>query len=77
MKCDNGKKAVTVPGYSGELQCVDINRVCTGTTFCNDIFSCIEAKSLAKKVEPSPPTPIKGNYYKISYLLLIGSIVLL
>ena len=69
VKCDKDKKTVTVPGYSGELQWVDIIRVCTGTTFCNDIFSCIEAKSISIQYEP---LPIKGNYYKISYLLVIG-----
>ena len=61
ITCDEDTKSVKVPGYSGEIQCVDINRVCTGTTFCNDIYSCIEAKSLSTE-------GLKGTYIKVSYL---------
>jgi hypothetical protein len=31
--------------YYGYFFCPDYNLICTGTTFCNDIFDCIEKKS--------------------------------
>ena len=61
VTCNEDTKSVKVPGYSGELQCVDIHRICTGSEVCNDIFSCITAKSLSTN-------ELKGKYYKISYL---------
>ena len=34
--------------YLGHLYCPDYYLICTGTTLCNDIFDCIEKKSLYK-----------------------------
>ena len=35
--------------YLGYIYCPDYNLICTGTTFCNDIFDCIEKESLSKE----------------------------
>lgn len=44
--CTQGTSKVTVSGYSGELTCPDYNRVCTSSTFCNDVIDCINKKTL-------------------------------
>ena len=37
---------VEVEGFDGYVNCPDYNLMCTGTTVCNDIFDCINKKSL-------------------------------
>ena len=37
---------IKVEGYDGLLNCPDYNLICTGTVLCNDIFDCIDKKSL-------------------------------
>ena len=39
---------VKLKGYDGKLHCPDYNLICTGTVLCNDIFDCIDKKSLVK-----------------------------
>ena len=39
---------VEVKGYDGKIHCPDYNLICTGTVLCNDMFDCIEKKSLIK-----------------------------
>ena len=39
---------VVVEGFEGLLHCPDYNLICTGTVLCNDMFDCIEKKSLPK-----------------------------
>ena len=39
---------VQVEDYNGFLFCPDYNLICTGTVFCNDMFDCVQKKSLAK-----------------------------
>jgi hypothetical protein len=39
---------VQLKGYDGHLHCPDYNLICTGTVLCNDMFDCIEKKSLVK-----------------------------
>jgi len=39
---------VEVKGYSGILHCPDFNLICTGTVICNEIYDCIEKKSLLR-----------------------------
>ena len=39
---------VAAKGYDGKIHCPDYNLICTGTVLCNDIFDCIEKKSLVK-----------------------------
>jgi len=40
---------VKIYGYDGYINCPDYNLMCTGTVVCNDIFDCIEKKSLVKE----------------------------
>ena len=43
-----GKNSVSdtkYTNYYGYFYCPDYNLICTGTTFCNDIFDCIDKKS--------------------------------
>ena len=40
---------VKLEGYDGFINCPDYNLICTGTVLCNDIFDCIEKKSLVKE----------------------------
>ena len=40
---------VKVIGYDGFVNCPDYNLMCSGTDLCNDIFDCIEKKSLVKE----------------------------
>ena len=37
---------IEVLGYEGKIHCPDYNLICTGTIMCNDIYDCIEKKSL-------------------------------
>ena len=39
---------VQLKGYDGLLHCPDYNLICTGTVLCNDMFDCIDKKSLVK-----------------------------
>ena len=39
---------IKVEGYDGYISCPDYNLICTGTVLCNDIFDCINKKSLPK-----------------------------
>ena len=34
-----------IEGYKGSITCPNFNRVCTGSKWCNDVFSCVEQKS--------------------------------
>ena len=40
---------VEVKGYQGLLLCPDYNLICTGTVLCNNIYDCIEKKSMLKE----------------------------
>ena len=40
---------VKIDGYDGYINCPDYNLMCGGTVICNDIFDCIEKKSLVKE----------------------------
>ena len=40
---------VKVEGYDGKIHCPDYNIICTGTVLCNDLFDCIEKKSMPKE----------------------------
>ena len=44
--CPRAGGNVEVEGYDGYLNCPDYNLICTGTVVCNDIFDCINKKSL-------------------------------
>ena len=40
---------VKINGYDGFINCPDYNLMCGGTVVCNNIFDCIEKKSLVKE----------------------------
>ena len=45
----NGGKIKAI-NYDGNLLCPDYNLICSGTVMCNNMFDCIEKKSLIKEV---------------------------
>ena len=48
--CPREGGKVEVSGkYQGYVFCPDYNLICTGTTVCNDMFDCVEKKSLSKE----------------------------
>ena len=40
---------IKVKGFAGILHCPDYNLICTGTEMCNEMYDCIEKKSLLKE----------------------------
>ena len=40
---------VELDGFTGKLHCPDYNLICSGTVVCNDLFDCIDKKSLTKE----------------------------
>ena len=56
---------VEVEGYDGYLNCPDYNLICTGTVVCNDLFDCIQKRSL--------PNEESYNYDYISLTTLQNS----
>ena len=47
--CPRNGGNVKLEGYDGFINCPDYNLMCSGTVICNDIFDCIEKKSLVKE----------------------------
>ena len=49
VACPRSGGKVEIKGdYKGYIYCPDYNLICTGTVLCNDMFDCIEKKSLIK-----------------------------
>ena len=49
VACPRAGGKVEIKGeFSGYIYCPDYNLICTGTVLCNDMFDCIEKKSLIK-----------------------------
>ena len=46
--CPREGGKVEVEDYNGFLLCPDYNLICTGSVMCNDLFDCVNKKSLAK-----------------------------
>ena len=46
--CPRAGGKIEVEGYKGYLLCPDYNLMCSGSEKCNDIFDCIEKKSVIK-----------------------------
>ena len=63
--CPRSGGNVEVEGYDRFLNCPDYNLICTGTVVCNDIFDCINKKSL--------PNEESYNYDYISLTSLQNS----
>ena len=47
--CPRQGGKIEIEGYDGFILCPDYNLICTGTIMCNDLFDCVEKKSLAKE----------------------------
>ena len=46
--CPRQGGKVEIDGYDGFILCPDYNLICTGSTMCNDLFDCVDKKSLVK-----------------------------
>ena len=46
--CPRQGGKVEIDGYDGFILCPDYNLICTGTIICNDLFDCVDKKSLVK-----------------------------
>lgn len=46
--CPRQGGKVEIEGYFGFLLCPDYNLICTGSIMCNDLFDCVDQKSLVK-----------------------------
>ena len=46
--CPRSGGKINVSNYEGYLLCPDYNLICSGTVLCNDMFDCVEKKSLLK-----------------------------
>ena len=46
--CPRAGGKVQIDGYLGFLMCPDYNLMCSGTTICNDMFDCVNKKSIIK-----------------------------
>ena len=46
--CPRQGGKVEIEGYNGFILCPDYNLICTGSIVCNDLFDCVEKKSLVK-----------------------------
>ena len=44
-----GGKLKKVKGFKGEINCPDYNMICTSDIWCNEMFDCIDKKSVADK----------------------------
>ena len=79
----NASGEFNIEGYKGSITCPNFNRVCTGSKWCNDVFSCVEQKSTTlesvyiehyKKNSPEENFVKKIKYLKkflMFFLLLI------
>ena len=60
--CPRSGGKVQVNGtYEGYLYCPDYNLICTGTSICNDMFDCVEKRSLIKNKTFNYDYEIKTN----------------
>ena len=48
--CPRSGGKIKVKNYEGYLLCPDYNLICSGTVICNNMFDCVEKKSLLKEV---------------------------
>jgi len=47
--CPRSGGKIKAEGYKGYLLCPDYNLMCGGTVICNDLFDCVDKKSLVKE----------------------------
>ena len=48
--CPRAGGKINAKNYDGFLSCPDYNLICSGTILCNDMFDCVEKRSLLKDV---------------------------
>ena len=72
--CPRGGGKIRAMDFKGDLLCPDYNLICSGTVICNDIFDCVEKKSLLKDVIYDYETKTSQDYleqgvieYEIDY----------
>ena len=46
--CPRAGGKINATNYDGYLSCPDYNLICSGSVLCNDMFDCVEKKSLLK-----------------------------
>ena len=46
--CPRSGGKIKVEGYEGYFLCPDYNLMCSGTVICNDMFDCVDKKSVVK-----------------------------
>ena len=51
LVCPRAGGLINAIGFDGTLACPDYNLICSGSEICNDMFDCVEKKSLLKEVE--------------------------
>ena len=44
--CPRAGGKINAFNYNGYLSCPDYNLICSGSVLCNDMFDCVEKKSL-------------------------------
>ena len=48
--CPRSGGKINAVNFDGYILCPDYNLICSGTVLCNDMFDCVEKKSLLKEV---------------------------
>jgi hypothetical protein len=46
--CPRAGGKINALNYNGYLSCPDYNLICSGSVLCNDMFDCVEKRSLLK-----------------------------
>ena len=59
--CPRAGGKIKVEGYNGYLLCPDYNLMCSGSVICNDIFDCVEKKSVIKDTDYTYDYEIKTS----------------
>ena len=65
LVCPREGGKIANPNFDGYLLCPDYNLICSGTVLCNDMFDCVEKKSLLKNVEYDYITKTSQDYDSI------------
>ena len=63
--CPRAGGKINSPNFEGYLLCPDYNLICSGTVLCNDMFDCVEKKSILKDVEYDYIPRTSQNYDQI------------
>ena len=66
LVCPRAGGKINSPGFDGYLLCPDYNLICSGTVLCNDMFDCVEKKSLLKELKYDYESRTTQNYAEIN-----------